>query len=316
MDDYKVKQIWPAHADHISHYREKWLNEMFETNEIIAQRKYDGERMLVHFNRTETYCTSRRESKKTGRYMENQDKIDNLPTLPELGYTVIDCECYSETWSDIVGILHSLPERAHELQKTTMIKFAVFDCIWFDGKDVSSKPYRERLALAAKIVEILQDGACNDIRFHLVKGIDVANLKQAYDIAEQHWNRGQEGVVIKSLEKAYYDKGAMLKIKRSETVDLVVYDWWYGTGKYKETVGALCVGYYDKDKNDIVHVTRVNCGTDEDRDWWRDNWPMNRLTVLEVKAQEITDKSLRHPVYIRIRKDKDYHECTRDTIFK
>lgn len=70
MEEYKVKQIWPAHADHISHYNEKWLNKMFETDKVVAQRKYDGERMLVHFNGNETYCTSRRESKKTGHYME------------------------------------------------------------------------------------------------------------------------------------------------------------------------------------------------------------------------------------------------------
>lgn len=315
MEEYKVKQIYPAHADHITHYKEKWLNEMFATDEVVAQRKYDGERMLVHFNGNETYCTSRRESKKTGRYMENQDKIVNLPTVAKLGYTVIDCECYSNTWSDVVGVLHSLPDRAYELQKSTVIKFAVFDCIWFDGCDISNQPYKVRYEYAKKIVDLLQQEN-NDARFHIVTNIPVKSLLSAYDIAEQHWKQGLEGIVIKSLNKAYYDKGAMLKVKRSETVDLVVYDWWYGTGKYKETVGALCVGYYDPEKDIVVHVTRVNCGTDSDRNWWRDNWPNNQYTVLEVKAQEITETSLRHPVYIRIRNDKNYKECTKDTIFK
>lgn len=171
-----------------------------------------------------------------------------MPKLVRLGYTVIDCECYSNTWSDIVGILHSLPERAHILQQTTVVKFAVFDCIWFDGEDVSNKPYKERYNLAKIIVNMLQSTLYNDTRFHLVKNIDVCSLQEACSIAEQHWNAGQEGVVVKSLEKAYYDKGAMLKIKRSETVDLVVYDWQYGTGKYSDTVGALRVGYYDDNK--------------------------------------------------------------------
>lgn len=311
MEEYKVKQIWPAHADHISHYKEKWLNEMFGTDKVIAQRKYDGERMLVHFNNDEVYCTSRRISKKTNCYMENQDKLKNLPRLHDIGYTVIDCECYSNTWSDIVGILHSLPDRAYELQKTVPVKFAVFDCIWYDGKDISNLPYRERLEFAKKIVNLL-----NDKRFHFAETCSVSSLDEVYTIANRYWQQGYEGIVVKSLEKAYYDKGAMLKVKRSETVDLVVYDWQYGTGKYSNTVGALRVGYYDAETDTIVHVTKVNCGTDSDRDWWRDNWPNCKNTVLEVKTQEITDKSLRHPVYIRIREDKDYHECTRDTIFK
>ena len=72
--EYKVKQIWPAHADHISHYKDAFLNDLFKNNNVVVQRKYDGERMLVHFNNGEVYCTSRRHSKKTNRFMENQDK--------------------------------------------------------------------------------------------------------------------------------------------------------------------------------------------------------------------------------------------------
>lgn len=324
MEDYKVKQIWPAHADHISCYREKYLNEMFEKEQVIAQRKYDGERMLVHLNGNETYCTSRRQSKKTGRYMENQDKIKDLTgltaTIPtELGYTVIDCECYSNSWSDIVGILHSLPERAYELQKTVPVKFAVFDCIWFDGVDISGLPYRLRLQYVDTVLSMLRDE-----RFHMVENIQVHSLQEAYTIAQQHWDLGLEGVVVKSLDKAYYDKGAMLKIKRHETVDLVVYEMQPGSGKYANTVGALLCGYYDEETGTIKHVTKVNCGTDADRDWWKnffDSLPINRQhgegwKVLEVKAQEVTETSLRHPVYVRVRDDKSYTMCTRDTIFK
>ena len=45
-----VKQIKPNHADHISGYKEKWLNELYEFEPVIAQPKYDGERMLIHFD--------------------------------------------------------------------------------------------------------------------------------------------------------------------------------------------------------------------------------------------------------------------------
>ena len=73
-----AKQLKPTHADHISGY--DWTNkkgynaidEMLKNEVVVAQRKYDGERMLVHFDGKDTYCTSRRTSKKTGRYMENQ----------------------------------------------------------------------------------------------------------------------------------------------------------------------------------------------------------------------------------------------------
>ena len=228
--EYKVKQIWPAHADHISHYKDAFLNDLFKNNNVVVQRKYDGERMLIHFNRDETYCTSRRTSKKTGRYMENQDKISNLPHL-NLGYTVIDCEFYGDTWADAVGILHSLPERALQLQENTSIKFAVFDCLFFDGTDVRKQPYEVRLQYVHQILSIL-NYQLNDFRFHFVEQFKVNNVDEAYVKAQEQWNEGHEGVVMKPFGLGYYDKGMMLKIKRFETLDVVVCGYQEGKGKY------------------------------------------------------------------------------------
>lgn len=309
-EEYKVLQICPNHADHISGYKEDWLREMFEHEAVIAQRKYDGERMLVHFNHDEVYCTSRRHSKKTNRYMENQDRLCNLPTIKDFDYTVIDCECYSRTWSDIASILHSLPERAKELQSTTPVSFACFDCLFYDGVDIRELPYASRLCCLHKVLDRLVD----DPRFHYASTVFTNTLEEAYAYRDDMIRQGYEGCVIKSLNKTYYDVGASLKAKRFETVDVVVIDYQQGRGKYENTVGALIVGYYDG--KDFVQISKVNCGTDEDRNWWRDNWSTAKHSVIEVKCQEITAKSLRHPVYIRRRDDKDFSMVTRESIFK
>lgn len=314
MQEYQVKQIYPAHADHISGYSSKFLDKMFSESEVVAQPKYDGERMLIHFDGDNVYCTSRRQSKKTGRFMENQDKIVNLPRLKSLfkiGYTVIDCEFYSDTWADAVGILHSLPDRAYKLQENTKVHFAIFDVLFFKGEDMRNKPYSTRYGLC-HIVNMM----ISDIRFHVVPIEIVHNYQECMNLMQSTIDKGYEGIVVKSLAKCYYDKGAMLKCKKFETVDVVVYDYQKGTGKYSNTIGALRVGYYDNDKQKVVHISDVNCGTDADRDYWRDNWNELKNSVLEVKCQEITDKSLRHPVYIRRRPDKTKEMCTRDTIFK
>lgn len=314
--EYKVKQIWPAHADHISGYKETFLDDLFKNNNVVVQRKYDGERMLIHFNKNETYCTSRRTSKKTGRYMENQDKIANLPHL-NLNYTVIDCEFYGNTWADAVGILHSLPERALQLQENTSVKFAVFDCLFFDGTDVRDQPYEVRLQYVHQILNML-NYQLNDFRFHFVDQFKVNNIAAAYFIAKDYWDAGYEGVVLKPLGLGYYDKGMMLKIKRFETLDVVVCGYQEGRGKYEGLVGALYVGYYDKDANIIVKISKVNCGTDADRKMWKQLFDEGTAIgrVIEVKCQEVTDKSLRHPVYMRLREDKAKEMCTKETIFK
>ena len=327
-EEYKVKQLNPNHADHITGYNSKWLQQMYDNDAIIAQPIYDGERMLIHINHGEVYCTSRRFSKKTNRYMENQDKLPVLQEackhLTNLDYTVIDCECFSKDWSTIVGILHSLPERAIELQKLNSAKFAVFDCLYFNGLDVRDDEYHERLNLMIKVV--------NMINYHNLFSVEFMNQYHKPDDmihaglihSDKDWQEcmqnaidaGYEGVVIKSLNKTYYDKGASLKCKKFETVDVVVIDYKPGTGKYTDTIGALVVGYYDQDTNSFVRLSNVNCSTDEERQYWHDNWTTLLHTVIEVKCQEITEKSLRHPVYIRRRDDKDYTMCTKDTIFK
>lgn len=316
FEDLKVKQIYPAHADHISCYKQSFIDELFKQGQVIAQRKYDGERMLIHFNGKETYCTSRRTSKKTGRYMENQDKIMNLPTLERnnVGYTVIDCEFYGDTWSDAVGILHSLPERAFELQKKTAIHFACFDCLFFNGVDLRSKSYIERLTYMNYVLGFLSE----DARFHPAEQFNISNIDEAYELAQSIWDKGGEGIVIKPLSKAYYDKGMMLKIKRFETLDVAVCGYQEGRGKYQGTVGALNIGYFDPNDGTLIRISKVNCGTDEDRAMWK-RWFDEGTAygkVIEVKCQEITDKSLRHPVYLRLRDDKSYQMCTKETIFK
>lgn len=313
MERTEIEQIWPAHADHISGFRDKFIDSLF-TSQVVAQRKYDGERMLIHFLNGKVWCTSRRISKKTGKYQENQERLVNLPTLAkEYDYVVLDCECYADTWSEAAGVLHSLPERAAELQKTINIMFAVFDCLFSNGRDLRDETYAYRRRVCQNILSIIHDK-----RFHFVEEKFVHSKEEAYAAAQEQWDLGREGVVIKPLGMKYYDKGAMLKIKRFETVDVVVYDYQEGNGKYTGTIGALYVGYYDPETSSIKHVSKVNCGSDAERQMWKDLFDVELAygKVIEVLCQEITEKSLRHPRYVRLRDDKDMTMCTRDTIFK
>jgi len=312
MEEYKVKQIQPNHADHISYYKESYLTKMLNEELVVSQPKYDGERMLMHLNNGEVYCTSRRISKKTQHFNEMQDRLPIFSSLKvDLGYTVLDGECYSKDWSSVVGVLHSLPERATELLKTTTVKYAVFDCLFYDGQDIRNLPYYKRYLYAMAVVEML-----NYPLVHIVQSTQIYYNSDFNFMMNKFISEGFEGTVIKSFNRRYYDKGASLKVKKFETLDVVVIDYQQGTGKYSNTIGALIIGYYDDEHHCFERIGKVNCGTDADRDFWRDNWNRLKYSVLEVKCQEITKKSLRHPVYLRLRDDKSYNMCTRDTIFK
>lgn len=321
------EQIQPNHADHISGYKTTYLEDMLQNEVVIAQPKFDGERMLIHIDRGNIYCTSRRFSKKTGQYVENQDKLpilkDILKDVLFLNYTVIDCECYAEDWSTIAGILHSLPERAVELQKEHPARFACFDCLFYDGIDIREQPYVFRLHQLNNVLKNV-----HDMNFHFCSYVDeegyyrwghargFTSLDQIYKTRDKLISEGFEGIVVKSLQRKYYDKAASLKCKKFETVDVVVIGYQEGNGKYSGQVGALQVGYYKPDTDEFVYMSKVNCGTDEDRMNWTQHKDELLHSVVEVKCQEITKTSLRHPVLIRRRDDKSYEMCTKETIFK
>lgn len=309
--EYKVKQIEPARPKHLDKFKLEFIEKLFKNNNMIVQRKYDGERMLVHFNGQETYCTSRNKGKYSEYFMENQEKIKNIPHLPNLGYTIIDCEFYSNSWNDAIGVIHSLPERALKLQETVEVKFAVFDCLFYDGKDLRELPYSERLKFIDKVLNLISDK-----RFHKTEQYNVTSLNNALEIAKTYWDRGMEGLVLKNCNATYYEKGAMIKLKRKETIDVVVFDYKPGTGKFEGTVGALIIGY--KENGKYVKVASVNCSTNENREWWRQQFENGTAIgrVIEIDCMEITGESLRHPSYVRTRDDKDESMVTRDTIYK
>ena len=190
------------------------------------------------------------------------------------------------------------------------------------GLPFSFLPYVERLdymyqALDKFKCRNLRSTAFLDNNFELCtidKAINILTIDDVNNLMMSTINKGYEGIVIKSLSKTYYEKAASLKCKKFETVDVVVIDYQQGNGKYADTIGALIVGYYDN--GNFVKISKVNCSTDKERNWWRDNWQIAKYSVIEVKCQEITDKSLRHPVYIRRRDDKTFEMCTKETIFK
>lgn len=330
-----ILQLTPSKAEHLSHFSDKCINDVFK-RDVFLQPKYDGERILLHFLNGKTFCTTRRISK-SGKFSEVQDKLPIVQTFAKLapkGYTVIDCECYAKDWSTVVGILHSLPDRAIKLQKETPVRFAAFDVLFYDGIDVREENYENRLRYLRRFIDKNKCPSLHyagditaDKKYYYISdwmlGVlplsipkSVTNDEFIQQTTEYCISQGFEGFVIKPCDKRYGEAGSIIKCKKFETVDLVVCGYKEGSGKYAGTVGAICAGYYSPESGETVTICNVNCGTDEDRDYWNRNRHQLLGSVIEVKFQETTDKSLRHPVLVRRRPDKDGTMCTKNSIFK
>lgn len=123
-----------------------------------------------------------------------------------------------------------------------------------------------------------------------------------------------EGVIIKNPNGKWQRKRSTdwMKMKACESVDAVVVGYFYGAGKYENMLGGLIIDFNG------VEVSVGSGFSDSQRELYI-QWaihdeanPESRKLIgrmIEVEYQEVTnDGSLRHPVFVRLRSDKDIAE--------
>lgn len=126
--------------------------------------------------------------------------------------------------------------------------------------------------------------------------------EQLFEMRDEMMKRGYEGSMLKNMNAPYRFERSndVLKLKDFNDVDCILIDSYEGKGRHKGRLGGIVV------ELDGVQ-TRVGSGfTDKQRDdlWVKRNDIVG--SVVEVQYQNKTpDGSLRFPVYIKFRSDKE-----------
>ena len=180
-------------------------------------------------------------------------------------------------------------------------KFMVFDIIQKDGRDLRYLPIETRK-------KILDDVVPDSLTIIKESKMIFKNKKEFF---EKQLEMGMEGVMFKK-NNSKYTKGRSknwLKIKRTDTVDVIAKGMTLGTGKRKPYFGALKC--YLPDKNGKMRYVGKVGGGFKDKDliqvlpYARSNKPF----VVEVKIMEWSrDGKMRHPSFNRLRTDKTINE--------
>jgi len=296
--------------------------------------KFDGIRALTIKTRDKISFLSRNHNELGKRFPEI---VEAMAALPADDF-VVDGEVVAldEKGRSSFQLLQSLEM---EGRKAPVCYYA-FDLVQAAGKSLALLPLEQRKALLAKLVEGLSD----PIRYSGEIGAEATPL------LDQVRRLGLEGIIGKqrgSVYEAGRRSGAWIKLKCLNEQEFVIGGYTEPAGARKY-FGALLVGYYgDKKKKDLHFAGRVGTGFTEEslgrlykqfqrarqRDcpfvdlpakhhgrWNQGITPaemrnctwLNPVFVAQVKFAEWTaDGSLRQPVFLGLRDDKNARDVGR-----
>src|SRR3954469_15600382 len=290
--------------------------------------KYDGIRVLAYATSDDVKLVTRNSKDKAKQFPEIVAAMKKLASRAKCSL-VVDGE--------IVALIDGMPARFQELQSRMHVKeeqiierhssstpaaLILFD-ILMDGEDILMRqPWSERRAHLLKRV-----GKHVSDQVRLTDSIEGDGKK----MLEKARSEGWEGIIAKRIDSRYEPGNRSrnwLKLKIEFRQEFVVGGYTEPRNS-REHIGAILLGYYDKDRFIYVGHTGGGFGRQSLQDMYRKLKPLERKTspfvetpktnerahwvdpkvVVEVKFSEWTaDKRLRQPIFLGVRDDKDARE--------
>ncbi len=226
----------------------------FDGDGWLFEPKMDGFRLLALVERGAVRLRSRSGNDMTALYPE---VAEELRAQPHESF-VLDGEVVvlDDAGLPSFGLMQQHmggPRMEGAPRASGTVMYYPFDLLYLDGYNVRGAPLSERKDLLARML------APGDV----VRPIEytVGGGEAFFDAAT---GLGLEGVVAKRLDSSYQPGrrgNAWLKIKATQSQEMVVGGYSAGTGARASTFGSLLVGYYDDDV--LRFAARVGTGFDQ-----------------------------------------------------
>ncbi|TFG32378.1 ATP-dependent DNA ligase [Candidatus Thorarchaeota archaeon] len=237
----------------------------------FVEYKYDGERIQAHKNGTDVTLFSRRQEVITSQY---PDVVQLIIKQVKAKSCVLEGECVAiDPENGNMRPFQELMRRRrktdiHIMQEEIPVAFYVFDILYLNGEDVTSKSMLERRALMEDVIVVSG-------RIGLTTAELTEDPNRLYEIFEGAIQTGYEGVIAKAVHKdSSYQAGARswlwIKLKASYTdgladsADLVIVGAIHGRGKRTGLYGAILASAYDDMTDTYPTVCKIGTGFTEE----------------------------------------------------
>jgi bifunctional non-homologous end joining protein LigD len=290
---------------------------VFQHADWLYEPKFDGYRVLAFINGGEVRLWSRGGQDYSGRYPE----IVSALHKQRAQHVVLDGEIVALAPDGRLSFQRLQNRASHP---DAVLRYYVFDLLYLDGFDLRGVHLTERK-------QLLHDALTT------VDGIEeTGSFDDGAGLFSAARANGLEGIVAKQ-RNSIYEPGrrvrTWLKIKTSQSDEFVVAGYTTGTGWRTESLGSLILGSFDAkgvlryaghvgtgfDANSLEEVLRrlrplkrpsspftepIPRGGGSSRTGAKAIWVKPHV-VVEVKfAERTADGKLRHPVFMRVRDDK------------
>ena len=313
-----------AEAKKIKSFPEEWrpqlatlANETFDNQEWIFETKLDGYRALAQIQNSTVKLISRNGLPFNAKYPEIAQTLEAITND-----VILDGEIVVE---DSRGKSHfQWLQHLDEKPKQGQLKFYVFDILYFQGYDLRGLELLQRKKILKAILPKLKNIIYSE---H-----SVGNGIEAFTQAQK---KGGEGIIAKKADSKYLtDKRSKdwLKIKTDKQQEMVIGGFTDPRGG-RSGIGALLCGYYEG--SELKYSGKVGSGYTEailkelreklDKIERKSSpfstipkepgvhWVSPKL-VAQIKFSEFTETgSMRHPVYLGLRKDKNPKDVVIET---
>jgi DNA ligase 1 len=238
--------------------------------------KIDGVRVQVHKSGSEVHAYTRSLNEVTAAVPEIVAAVQALPAQALIldGETVaLKADGTPHPFQDTMRrFARKLDIKA--LRATLALSVYFFDCLLADESDLTAQPLQQRINVLTRVMP----GSL------IIPRIVTSEAAAAQAFFDDSLRRGHEGVMAKSLT-APYEGGSRgsgwLKIKKANTLDLVVLAVEWGSGRRSGWLSNLHLGAYDPAAGSFVMLGKTFKGMSDAMLAWQ----TGRLLGLEAERE-------------------------------
>ncbi len=226
--------------------------------------KYDGFRMMVNKDDKGEIKIFTRRLENVSRQFPDVVKFVKKNVLGKsfiIDGEAVGFDSKTKTYKEFQAISQRI-KRKYEIERLAEeypVEFRVFDIIYYEGKSLLEEGYENRRKLLEKIVHEKK------WEIGLAERIVTESVEEAEDFFDKALNDGQEGLMVKGLDKQYKPGarvGYGVKWKpEDKDFDLVITGAEWGTGKRAGWLTSFDVACRSEDE--LLDIGKVSTGLKE-----------------------------------------------------